>query len=71
MKLRGAEGLGFAIPTAYVKHFLDNREAFAFDKNNPNSGYRYLDPPRRRTFEPVPAPPASGESGKAAAAAAR
>ncbi len=48
MKSTSGEGLGFAIPTAYLKHFLDNRDAFAYDKNNPNSGYRYLEPPRRR-----------------------
>ena len=42
-----ADNLGFAIPIAYVKEFLRHREAFAFDKTNPNSGYRYLDPPRR------------------------
>ncbi|MHB1558521.1 MAG: hypothetical protein ACYC61_13775, partial [Isosphaeraceae bacterium] len=24
-----------------------HREAFSFDKANPNSGYRYTDPPRR------------------------
>lgn len=54
MKLLQSEGLGFAIPTAYLKHFLDNRDAFAFDKNNPNTGFRYLDPPRRRNFSPVP-----------------
>ncbi|MDG3005242.1 S1C family serine protease [Paludisphaera mucosa] len=42
-----ADNLGFAIPIAYVKDFLHHREAFAFDKTNPNSGYRYLDPPRR------------------------
>ena len=45
MKLHCVSGLGFAIPIAYVKHFLDNRDAFAFDKNNPNSGVRYLDGP--------------------------
>jgi serine protease Do len=49
MKLLMAEGLGFAIPIPYVKLFLDNHEAFAFDRNNPNTGYRYLDPPRRKT----------------------
>ena len=48
MKLTVGEGLAFAIPIAYVKHFLNNLEAFAFDKKNPNTGYRYLDPPRRR-----------------------
>ncbi len=42
-----ADNLGFAIPIAYVKDFLRHREAFSFDKTNPNSGYRYLDPPRR------------------------
>ncbi|MGQ0633536.1 MAG: S1C family serine protease [Planctomycetaceae bacterium] len=54
MKLMFSEGLGFAIPVAYVKHFLDNRDAFAFDKNNPNSGYRYLEAPRRRDFSSGP-----------------
>lgn len=49
MKVVGGEGLGFAIPIHYVKHFLDNREAFAYDRNNPNNGYRYLDAPRRQT----------------------
>ncbi len=49
MKLLFAEGLGFAIPSPYVKLFLDNHEAFAFDRNNPNTGFRYLDPPRRKT----------------------
>lgn len=41
-------GLGFAIPVDYVKHFIENRDAFAYDKDNPNSGYRYLQPDRRR-----------------------
>ncbi len=47
MKLLFSEGLGFAIPIPYLKLFLDNHEAFAFDRNNPNTGYRYLDAPRR------------------------
>lgn len=54
MKLLFSEGLGFAIPVAYLKHFLDNRDAFAFDKNNPNSGVRYLEPPRRKTQSTMP-----------------
>jgi serine protease Do len=41
-------GLGFAIPVDYVKHFIENRDAFAYDKDNPNSGFRYLQPDRRR-----------------------
>ncbi|MHC4638273.1 MAG: S1C family serine protease [Planctomycetota bacterium] len=41
-------GLGFAIPIDYVKHFIDNREAFAYDKDNPNTGYKYLQPDSRR-----------------------
>ncbi len=48
MKLLFSEGLGFAIPVPYLKLFLDNHEAFAFDRNNPNTGFRYLDAPRRR-----------------------
>jgi serine protease Do len=41
-------GLGFAIPVDYVKHFIENRESFAYDKDNPNTGYRYIQPDRRR-----------------------
>lgn len=46
-------GLGFAIPINYVKHFIENREAFAYDKDQPNTGYRYLQPdPRRNRAKP-------------------
>ena len=48
MKLTFGEGLGFAIPVAYLRHFVNNRDAFAFDRTNPNTGYHYLPPPRRR-----------------------
>ena len=41
-------GLNFAIPVNYVKHFIENREAFAYDKDQPNTGYKYLQPDRRR-----------------------
>lgn len=44
-KVFGAEGVGFAIPVLYLKHFLDHYEAFAYDKDNPNTGYHYLSPP--------------------------
>jgi serine protease Do len=62
MKLQFSEGLGFAIPVAYVKHFLDNRDAFAFDKNNPNTGFRYLEAPRRKNFSAVPPPNSTAET---------
>ena len=41
-------GLGFAIPINYVKHFIENRDAFTYDKDNPNTGFKYLQPDRRR-----------------------
>lgn len=44
------EGLNFAIPARYVRDFIRNREAFAYDKENPNSGYTYLPPPTRSVF---------------------
>jgi len=42
----GVEGVSFAIPSSILKDFLKNRDAYAFDERNPNSGYRYLEPPR-------------------------
>jgi len=56
MKLLFAEGLGFAIPAAYLKLFLDNHEAFAYDRNNPNTGYRYLNAPPRKAGGQTAAP---------------
>ncbi len=53
-KVFGAEGVGFAIPVFYLRHFLDHAEAFAYDKDNPNTGYHYLSPP------PVASPDRSG-----------
>ena len=47
MGIRGGEALGFAIPARYVKDFIRNRESFAYDKNNPNSGHNYQKPPTR------------------------
>lgn len=47
----GVEGLNFAIPSAVLKNFLRNRDAFAFDPRSPNAGFRYNSPPR-----PVAAP---------------
>lgn len=47
MKIVFGEGLGFAIPVEMVKHFLDHRDAFAYDNDNPSNAYRYLEPPSR------------------------
>jgi serine protease Do len=47
MKLTFGEGLGFAIPAERVQHFLDHRDAFAYDNDNPSNPYRYLEPPSR------------------------
>ena len=44
--MAGIEGLNFAIPVGVLKNFLRNRDAYAFDARNPNSGFRYLEPPR-------------------------
>jgi serine protease Do len=47
MKITFGEGLGFAIPVESVKYFLNHRDAFAYDNDNPSNAYRYLDPPTR------------------------
>lgn len=50
MKIPFGEGLGFAIPSRYVRDFIENREAFAYAEDNPNSGHSYADPPPRVEF---------------------
>ncbi len=47
MKIIFGEGLGFAIPVEVVQYFLNHRDAFAYDNDNPNNAYRYLQPPGR------------------------
>jgi serine protease Do len=47
MKITFGEGLGFAIPVESVKFFLNHRDSFAYDNDNPISPYRYLEPPSR------------------------
>ena len=42
-----AEGLNFAIPVTCLIDFLKNRDAYAYDQDNPNSGYQYLEAPER------------------------
>jgi serine protease Do len=65
MKASRGDNLGFAIPIPYVKDFLRNRESFAYDKDNPNTGHRYLDPPRRQRAgsPPFAGRGANGKSG--------
>lgn len=48
------EGLNFAIPARYLIDFIRNRDAFAYDKENPNSGFTYFDPPSRKRLGPPP-----------------
>jgi serine protease Do len=45
MKLLQSEGLGFAIPSFYLKDFLDHHSSYLYDKKNANSGIHYLSPP--------------------------
>lgn len=44
----GIEGVGFSIPSESVQRFLQQRNAYAFDPRNPNTGYHYLNPPRKQ-----------------------
>lgn len=56
MKITFGEGLGFAIPIDAVKQFLNHRDAYAYDSDNPSSPYRYLEPPSRVSKSLAPAP---------------
>lgn len=47
MKVTSGEGLGFSIPVEQVKWFLNHRDAFAYDTDNPSNPFRYLSPPSR------------------------
>lgn len=38
------EGIAFALPVEYIRHFLFNQKAYAYGKANPNTGYHYLSP---------------------------
>jgi serine protease Do len=54
MKIPFGEGVGFAIPARYVRDFVRNRDAFTYDKDNPNSGYSYKPAPARSEFGKPP-----------------
>lgn len=45
MKMMHSEGLGFAIPSFYLKDFLNHHTAYLYSSKSPNSGIRYLNPP--------------------------
>lgn len=47
MKIVAGEGLGFAITAETLRRFLDHRDAYAYDNDNPANPHRYLDPPKR------------------------
>jgi serine protease Do len=47
-------GLNFAIPVDTVKRFLENCEAFAYSEDNPNTGFRYLQPGGRKNRGAAP-----------------
>jgi serine protease Do len=48
-------GLNFAIPANTVKEFVDNWDAFAYREDNPNAGFRYLQPGGRTNRDAPPA----------------
>jgi serine protease Do len=66
----GVEGVGFAIPSGLLQQFLKNREAFAFDPRNANSGFRYLSPPAPSTTAAADAPAENSETADPAGSAA-
>lgn len=47
-------GLNFAIPVDVTKRFIENRDAFAYDEDNPNTGFRYLQPSPRESKDAPP-----------------
>lgn len=48
-KLFWQEALGFALPINFVIEFIKSMEAFAYDEDNPNVGYKYCSAPRKKT----------------------
>ncbi len=52
MIIPAGEGLNFAIPIRYVVDFLKNRDAFAYNPESSEAGYRYLQPPARQDATP-------------------
>jgi serine protease Do len=64
MKITFGEGLGFAIPIEGVKGFLNHRDAYAYDNDNPSNAYRYMAPPSRTQNVPTQNAPTQEASAK-------
>jgi serine protease Do len=64
MKIIFGEGLGFAIPVGSVKFFLNHRDAYAYDNDNPSNAYRYLEPPSRAGRRNSPQPDVGTDVGR-------
>ncbi len=45
VRLEGAEGLGFALPSPFLMLFIEHRESFVFDPSDSRNGFEYLPPP--------------------------
>jgi serine protease Do len=63
MKIAFGEGIGFAIPVEAVRFFLQHRDAYAYDNENPSSAYRYLEPPSRTQATKKETPAKSAKAG--------
>jgi len=48
-------GLNFAIPVDVVQRFIENWDAFAYNEDNPNAGFRYIQPVGRKNAGNPPA----------------
>ena len=54
MQIPTRQGLNFAIPVRHARFLLEHLEDYVFDETNAESGFLYLDPPRRAVNKPQP-----------------
>lgn len=52
MQIPIRQGLNFAIPVRHARFLLEHLDDYAFDESNAESGFLYLDPPRRAANTP-------------------
>ncbi len=60
MQVPVRQGLNFAIPVRHARFLLEHLDDYAFDETNSESGFLYLDPPRRAVRQspsPIPEDP--------------